>query len=51
MARPLRIEYPCAWYHVMNRGGRRRFILNTDDQRTYFITLLGEAHSRYRAEN
>ena len=21
MARPLRIEYPGAWYHVMNRGG------------------------------
>jgi hypothetical protein len=22
MSRPLRIEYPGAWYHVMNRGGR-----------------------------
>ncbi len=34
----------------MNRGGRRRFIFNTDDQRTYFLSLLGEVHSRYRAE-
>ncbi|MEA3415371.1 MAG: hypothetical protein U9R02_04310 [Thermodesulfobacteriota bacterium] len=23
MARPLRIEYPGAWYHVMNRGVQR----------------------------
>ena len=23
MSRPLRIEYPGAWYHVMNRGRRR----------------------------
>ncbi len=22
MSRPLRIEYPGAWYHIMNRGGR-----------------------------
>jgi REP element-mobilizing transposase RayT len=34
----------------MNRGGRRRFIFNTDDQRTYFLGLLGEVHTRYRAE-
>ncbi|MEE8513515.1 MAG: transposase [Gammaproteobacteria bacterium] len=50
MARPLRIEYPGAWYHVMNRGGRRRFIFNTDDQHYYFLSLLGEVHSRCRAE-
>jgi hypothetical protein len=24
MARPLRIEYPEAFYHVMNRGGQLR---------------------------
>ena len=22
MSRPLRIEYPDAWYHIMNRDGR-----------------------------
>jgi hypothetical protein len=22
MSLPLRIEYPGAWYHIMNRGGR-----------------------------
>ena len=50
MARPLRIEYPGAWYHVMNRGGRRRLIFNTNDQRHYFLALLGEVHTHYRAE-
>ncbi len=34
----------------MNRGGRRRFIFNTDDQRHYFLALLGEVYTRYRAE-
>ena len=30
MARPLRIEYPDAWYHVMNRGRRGEDILSND---------------------
>ena len=34
----------------MNRGGRRRFIFNTDGQRHYFLALLGEVYTRYRAE-
>ena len=25
MSRPLRIQYPGAWYHVMNRGRKRYF--------------------------
>ncbi len=50
MARPLRIEYPGAWYQVMNRGGRRLFIFNTDDQRHYLLALLGEVYARYRVE-
>ncbi len=35
----------------MNRGGRRPLISNTDDQRTYFLALLIEVPSRYRAED
>ena len=50
MARPLRVEYPGPWYQVMNQRGRRRFILNTDDQRHYFLALLGEVYTGYRAE-
>ena len=26
MSRPLRIEYPDAWYHVLNRGRQREAI-------------------------
>jgi hypothetical protein len=32
MSRPLRIEFPGAWYHIMNRGSRRENIfLNSKD--------------------
>lgn len=42
MTRPLRIEYPGAWYHVMNRGRRGENIFS--DKRDYevFINLLKE---------
>jgi hypothetical protein len=30
MARKLRVEYPGAVYHVMNRGDRREDIFRTD---------------------
>jgi len=50
MARPLRIEYPGAWYHVMNRGAGRRLIYKNDDQKRYFLSLLAETHDRFNAE-
>ena len=51
MTRPLRIEYPGAWYHVMNRVVADDVSsFSPDDQRTYFLALLGEVHTRYRAE-
>ena len=50
MARPLRIEYPGAWYHVMNRGAGRKLIFKTDAQRSYFLALLADAHARFHAE-
>ena len=42
MSRPLRIEFPDAWYHVMNRGRRAEkiFIDATDYQ--VFVDLLKE---------
>ena len=43
MARQLRIEYPGAIYHVMNRGDRREAIFNDDTDRKRFITTLDEA--------
>jgi putative transposase len=42
MARPLRIEYPGAWYHVMNRGRRREKIFQSDQDYRLFLKVLGE---------
>jgi REP element-mobilizing transposase RayT len=43
MARKLRVEYPGAIYHVMNRGDRREPIFKDDVDRYRFIATLGEA--------
>lgn len=42
MARPLRIEYPDAWYHVMNRGRRGEDIFSDDRDYILFTELLRE---------
>ena len=50
MARPLRIEFDGAWYHVMNRGAGRRMIFRTDADRRYFLKLLEAITDRFNAE-
>ncbi len=50
MARPLRIEYDGAWYHVMNRGAGRKSIFYNDHHRALFLELLYEIHNRYQVE-
>lgn len=50
MARPLRIEFEGAWYHVMNRGAGRRTIFRTDADRRYFLKLLEAISNRFKAE-
>lgn len=42
MSRPLRIEYPGAWYHVMNRGRRRENIYFSAKDYGLFLTVLRE---------
>ena len=42
MPRKLRIQYPGALYHVMNRGDRRENIFR-DADRQLFLSTLGEA--------
>jgi len=42
MARKLRVEYPGAIYHVMNRGDRREPIFRVDADRQLFLATLGE---------
>lgn len=46
MARKLRVEYPGAIYHVLNRGDRREPIFRDDADRQRFIETLGEASVR-----
>jgi REP element-mobilizing transposase RayT len=43
MARPLRIEYRGAYYHVTSRGNERKSIFRDDADREKFIELLGRA--------
>ena len=43
MARKLRVEYPGAIYHLMNRGDRREPIFRDNDDRCRFVETLGEA--------
>ncbi len=43
MARPLRIEYPDVWYHVMNRGRRGEDIFSDKQDYETFIALLRES--------
>src|ERR1035441_8085161 len=43
MARKLRIQYPGAIYHVMNRGDRQDPIFADDQDRKRFLETLAEA--------
>ncbi len=46
MPRQLRIEYPGAIYHVMNRGDRREPIFHDDFDRKRFVATLDEAGAK-----
>src|SRR3989338_5280796 len=48
MARPLRIEFPEACYHVMNRGSERRNIFLHDTDYEAFLGLLEDAGERWQ---
>jgi REP element-mobilizing transposase RayT len=47
MARPLRIEYPGAVYHVTSRGDARRKIFMDDSDRQQFLNILGSTIGKY----
>lgn len=47
MSRPLRIQFPGATYHVMNRGLAAHPIFKTDADRATFLEGLGEVHARW----
>jgi putative transposase len=50
MARPLRIEFPGAVYHVTSRGDRREDIFVDDRDRGALLQVLGQALSRFDAQ-
>ncbi|MCK5190788.1 MAG: hypothetical protein KAR12_12105 [Methylococcales bacterium] len=47
MARPLRIEFAGALYHVTARGNAQENIYRTDDDRQQFLSLLQNTVNRY----
>jgi len=47
MARPLRIEYPGAFYHILNRGQRQEAIVDDDRDRERFLLCLERMVERY----
>jgi REP element-mobilizing transposase RayT len=47
MARPLRIEYPGAIYHVTTRGNGSNKIFSDDQDREIFLSILGTVVTRY----
>ena len=49
MARPLRIEYPGAFYHVIQRGIERRAIFTSDIDREKFLCYLNASFLAYKA--
>lgn len=47
MSRTARIEYPGAWYHVINRGAGRKTIFQNSQHYQLFLDLLLDAYSRF----
>jgi putative transposase len=47
MARPLRIEYPGAMYHITSRGNGGQKIFRSDKDRVYFLELLAALTDRF----
>lgn len=49
MTRPLRIEYPGAFYHITSRGNERKNIFKDDGDRQKFLSYLESSVARYGA--
>jgi REP element-mobilizing transposase RayT len=47
MARPLRIEYEGAVYHITSRGNERKEIYRYAGDRTLFLAVLRQVNQRY----
>ncbi len=49
MARPLRIQYPGAFYHITSRGNEQKEIFKSKRDREKFLLYLESATERYKA--
>lgn len=47
MSRPLRLDFPGAYHHVMNRGAAHQVIFTTDEDRQRFLMGIQEVSSRW----
>jgi len=50
MARPLRIEYEGAYYHVLSRGNKLQAIFLSDQDRYTFLKTLGRMSERFEVD-
>jgi putative transposase len=50
VARPLRVEFAGAWYHVMNRGAARREVFLDQADRREFLGLIADVRSSFAVE-
>ena len=50
MARPLRIEFADAVYHVTSRGDRREAIYRDDEDRQRHLAVIAQAMDRFDAQ-
>jgi putative transposase len=50
MVRPLRIEYPGAWYHVTSRGNESKEIFSDDRDKRRFLEILSATRNLYNVE-
>jgi REP element-mobilizing transposase RayT len=47
MARPLRIAYPGAVYHITGRGNEKKTVFRDDQDRKTFLDILHQVNKRY----
>jgi putative transposase len=50
MARPLRIDYPDTYYHILSRGNEQRPIFKTDKDYEMFLALLEKTAGKFHIE-
>ena len=50
MTRPLRIQFPGAVYHVINRGNDKNDIFNDDEDRSCLLKILSQSSKTYNVK-